>query len=384
MQPCPPHRHAHRTAQHAAAGCQLASADRIALPPPSPFSDRKILEFSTAHKQTCFIAPLARCVNKAIQHWGGGVGSGVGSGGAGSGGAGPRIIRTVAEYRSLRESWFREGLTVGFVPTMGALHEGHTTLAREARKTCDRVVASIFVNPAQFAPTEDLAKYPRTEEQDVRMLGAERVDVVFAPSVTEMYPAGITLQVKEQFGTFVEVKGKSHQMEGSIRPHFFRGVATVVSKLFNIMQPTHAYFGQKDVQQCSVIRSMVRDLFYPLQVVVVPTIRESDGLAMSSRNRYLSPSERAIAPVLYRALQASTRAFEAGTTSRDELVAVAEKVIAEEPGVKLEYISIADPYLLEEVGHVDRKAGAILSGAIRVGTTRIIDNVLLGLDPKGL
>eukprot|EP00842_Homolaphlyctis_polyrhiza_P005209 jgi/Hompol1/568/HPOL_002551-RA len=291
----------------------------------------------------------------------------------------PLVVRSVKEYRQLRQQWFRDGLSVGFVPTMGALHEGHTTLAGHARSSCNKVVASIFVNPAQFAPHEDLDKYPRTEEQDIKMLAAKGVDVVFAPPVSEMYPAGITLNVKEQFGTFVEVKGKSHQMEGSIRPHFFRGVATVVSKLFNIVQPTHAFFGQKDVQQCSVIRSMVRDLFFPIEIVVVETIREKDGLAMSSRNRYLSPAERAAAPILYQGLLASVNAFKSGVTDRKKLIAAAADVIGQEPGVQLEYLSIADPYLLEEVEDIDSSQGAILSGAVRVGKTRIIDNVLLGM-----
>ncbi|KAH6600664.1 hypothetical protein BASA50_002047 [Batrachochytrium salamandrivorans] len=290
----------------------------------------------------------------------------------------PLVIRTISQYRTLRQTWYREGASVGFVPTMGALHSGHTELAREARLICDKVVASVFVNPAQFAPTEDLAKYPRTEENDIAMLAAEGVDVVFAPSVAEMYPSGISLDVSEQVGTFVHVQGKSHQMEGSIRPHFFRGVSTVVSKLFNIIQPTHAFFGQKDVQQCSVIRSMVRDLFFPVQIMVVPTVREADGLAKSSRNRFLSPEERALAPLLYQALLAVSKEFDSGVRSRSKLVSVAEKWIARNSKVQLEYISLAEPMRLTEVDTVSDSKGAILSGAIRVGNTRIIDNVVLG------
>ncbi|KAJ3038027.1 hypothetical protein HDV00_001071 [Rhizophlyctis rosea] len=265
---------------------------------------------------------------------------------------------------------------------MGALHEGHLSLARLARQNNDKVVASIFVNPAQFAPHEDLSKYPRTVEKDIEMLGSAGVDAVFLPSVEEMYPAGIVLDVKDQQGTFVEVKGKSHQMEGSIRPHFFRGVATVVTKLFNITQPTRAYFGQKDAQQCAVIRSMVRDLWVPIEVVVGATVRESDGLAMSSRNVYLSQEERKTAPVLYKALSAGVTAYEKGMRDREELIRIAEEMIKKETRVSLEYLSLANPFSLVEEKVVG-KEGAIFSGAIKVGKTRIIDNVLLGMEAHG-
>ncbi|KNC99018.1 pantoate-beta-alanine ligase [Spizellomyces punctatus DAOM BR117] len=294
----------------------------------------------------------------------------------------PRIVETIAEYRALRHQWQRQDLSVGFVPTMGALHDGHVSLARTARKTCDIVVVSIFVNPAQFAPHEDLGKYPRTMEQDVAMLTEVGVDVIFLPNVKEMYPAGIVLDVKDQQGTFVEVKGKSHQMEGSIRPHFFRGVATVVTKFLNIMQPTKAFFGQKDAQQCAVVRTMVRDLFIPTEIVVGETVREPDGLAMSSRNRYLSPEERAIAPVLYKALSAGQRAFNEGTAkSRDELIQIAKAIIDVQHGAELEYLSVANPFSLAEEEQVGSE-GAIFSGAVRVGKTRIIDNVLLGISTE--
>ncbi|KAI8592390.1 hypothetical protein BDZ88DRAFT_392256 [Geranomyces variabilis] len=296
---------------------------------------------------------------------------------------GPLIVRTIAEYRTLRREWARADLSVGFVPTMGALHAGHVSLAQLARSQCDKVVASIFVNPAQFAPTEDLAKYPRTEEQDVAMLGAAGCDVVFIPNVEEMYPAGIVLDVKDQRGTFVEVTGMSHQMEGSIRPHFFRGVATVVSKLFNIAQPTRAYFGQKDAQQCAVVRTMVRDLFVPTTIVVGKTVREADGLAMSSRNRYLAPAERAVAPVLYRGLRAGAALYAEGrgVVSRTEIIAAAAAVVQEEKGATLQYLSLADPFSLAELDKVGAN-GAIFSGAVLVGKTRIIDNMLLGLSPE--
>jgi pantoate--beta-alanine ligase len=293
----------------------------------------------------------------------------------------PRVVHSIKEYRELRETWYRQGKVVGFVPTMGALHEGHTSLAGLARQESDVVVASIFVNPAQFAPTEDLAKYPRTLDQDVELLKQVNTDVVFVPSVQEMYPAGINLNVKEQVGTFVSVQGKSHQMEGSIRPHFFRGVATVVTKLFNIIQPTKAFFGQKDVQQCSVIRSMVRDLHFPIEIVVGETIREADGLAKSSRNRYLSPEERALAPILYQGMKAAIALFEKGETDRATLLEACKQVILTKP-VNLEYLSLAEPMSLTEVQKVE--SGAILSGAVKIGTTRIIDNVLLGMKKQQL
>jgi pantoate--beta-alanine ligase len=254
-------------------------------------------------------------------------------------------------------------------------------LAELARKECDIVVCSIFVNPAQFAPTEDLSKYPRTFENDVQMLQKSNVDVVLAPNVNEMYPAGIPLVVSQQTGTFVTVQGKSHQMEGSIRPHFFRGVATVVTKLFNIVQPTKAYFGQKDVQQCSVVKTMCRDLHFPIDIIVGDIIREADGLAKSSRNRYLNDSERKIAPALYSGMKETVKLFNSGVRDRNSLLRACKDKI-HSLGGDLEYLSLADPIDLREVEMV--ASGAILSGAIKVGTTRIIDNVLLGIDKNSL
>ena len=295
----------------------------------------------------------------------------------------PIVIKTIQDYRTQRLEWYRHGLSVGFVPTMGALHQGHTSLAALARRQCDKVVASIFVNPAQFAPHEDLSKYPRTFENDLKLLGNENVDIVFAPDVPEMYPKGIPLQVDQQIGTFVTVQGKSHQMEGRIRPHFFRGVATVVSKLFNIIQPTRAYFGQKDVQQCSVVKSLVRDMHYPIQIVVGNTIRylilirEPDGLAMSSRNRYLSEDERKLAPALNAGLLAAQKEFDSGQRSRKCIIQACENVIKDRKAT-IEYLSLAEPFSLSEVEEIG-KEGAILSGAIVLGKTRIIDNILLGM-----
>ncbi|KAI9011225.1 Pantoate-beta-alanine ligase [Gaertneriomyces semiglobifer] len=300
----------------------------------------------------------------------------------------PQIVHTVSDYRELINAHRRKNpdLKIGFIPTMGALHAGHLSLARQARQQIpspNLVVASIFVNPAQFAPTEDLDKYPRTLDQDVKLLAQQNTDIVFAPSVSEMYPRGITLNTKAQNGTFVEVLGLSSQMEGQIRPHFFRGVATVVAKLFNIIQPTTAYFGQKDVQQCAVVRSMVRDLHMPLEVVVSPTVRETDGLAMSSRNAYLTPEERVVAPVLYRAMCTAQQLHLQGAKSRERILKAAKDVIDAEPGAVYEYLSLADPFDLQEVNMVG-STGAILSGAVRIGKTRIIDNILLDLEPESV
>ena len=267
---------------------------------------------------------------------------------------------------------------------------------------------SIFVNPSQFAPHEDLAKYPRTLDRDVQLLqtlarpdveGDSGVDCVIVPSVKDMYPSGITLDVSKQVGTFVEVRGKSHQMygisftlysdsnywrEGVVRPHFFRGVATVVSKLFNIVQPTHAFFGQKDAQQCVVIHSLIKDLCFPIQLVIGETVRHSDGLAMSSRNAYLSPDDRIRGLALYKGLNAGVKIYNdylaAGKTpTRQEIVNAAEKVIRSEQGVQFEYLSLAHPLELHEYeSEIDTNRGAIFSGAIRVGSTRLIDNLLIG------
>ncbi|KAJ3075691.1 pantothenate synthase [Podochytrium sp. JEL0797] len=290
----------------------------------------------------------------------------------------PRIVNTIAEYRALRNEWLLAGKTVGFVPTMGALHSGHLSLASTAKKECDKVVASIFVNPAQFAPTEDLDRYPRTFENDVKLLSTVGCDAVFAPSVQEMYPAGIPLDVEKQKGAFVEVKGLSHMLEGSVRPNFFRGVATIVTKLFNVVQPTKAFFGQKDGQQCAVLRTMTRDLLIPTELVICPILREEDGLAMSSRNRYLSPQERKEAPVLYRALREAEAQWEAGERDGEKLRSAATRVL-KSSGVVVDYVSVANAITLEEVNGAVGVDGAMLSGAVRVGKTRIIDNILLGV-----
>jgi pantoate--beta-alanine ligase len=257
--------------------------------------------------------------------------------------------------------------TVGFVPTMGYLHEGHISLARRAREECDRVVASIFVNPTQFGANEDLSKYPRDLKRDLTLLEAAGVDLVWTPTPEIMYPTG--------YGTWVEVEGLTKPLEGASRPGHFRGVTTVVSKLFNAVQPQKAYFGQKDAQQAAVIRQMTRDLNFPIEIVVCPIIRESDGLAMSSRNTYLSPEERTAATVLFRALTSAKSAYERGERSAESLRRVMAEALASEPRAQMQYVSVADYETLEELETVTGKT--LLSMAVFLGKTRLIDNFVI-------
>jgi pantoate--beta-alanine ligase len=256
---------------------------------------------------------------------------------------------------------------VGFVPTMGYLHEGHISLARRAREECDSVVASIFVNPTQFGPTEDLSKYPRDLKRDLTLLEAAGVDLVWTPDNETMYPPG--------FSTWVEVEGLTRPLEGAARPGHFRGVTTVVTKLFHAVQPQRAYFGQKDAQQAAVIRKMTRDLNFPIEIVVCPTVREADGLAMSSRNSYLSPEERQSATILFRALTAAKSAYERGERSGDALRKIMAETIASEPRAQMQYVSCADYDTLEELETVTGKT--LLSMAVFIGKTRLIDNFVL-------
>lgn len=279
-----------------------------------------------------------------------------------------KTLHTVAEMRSAVAEARRAGKTIGFAPTMGALHEGHLSLVRAARQRCDIVVASIFVNPTQFGPNEDFAKYPRSLERDSELLVRENVDLLFAPSTDEMYPASAT--------TMVEVEGLSDRLDGKSRPGHFRGVATVVNKLFHIVQPDAAFFGQKDAAQCAVIRKLVRDLRIPVEVVVCPIVREPDGLAMSSRNVYLSAEERRHALVLRRALLAVETAYGQGERSLAALRPAAEKAFAEEPAVVVDYIAIVDPDTLEPRG-VSVTGGELVAVAAKVGSTRLIDNIVL-------
>ncbi len=274
------------------------------------------------------------------------------------------VIPTIDSFRRARAEYG----TLGFVPTMGYLHEGHLSLVRRARDECGAVAVSIFVNPTQFAPHEDYNRYPRDLPRDLRLLEAEGVALVFVPEVAEMYPPG--------FATEVRVGGADDRLEGAARPGHFAGVATVVCKLLNIVQPTRAYFGQKDAQQCVVVRQMARDLNLPVEIVVAPTVREADGLAMSSRNTYLTPEQRAAAPVLFRALTAAARRYEAGERDAEALRRAMRAVLAEEPLVRPEYVSAADPLTLEELETVGER-GALLSLAARLGSVRLIDNVLV-------
>ncbi|MBX6361190.1 MAG: pantoate--beta-alanine ligase [Acidobacterium ailaaui] len=277
------------------------------------------------------------------------------------------IFQSIQETQSACAQMRGEGRVLGFVPTMGALHEGHLSLVRAARAECDVVAVSIFVNPTQFGPNEDYAKYPRTLEQDCGLLEREGVHLVFAPTADEMYPEGAS--------TFVLVEGVSERLDGASRPGHFRGVATVVSKLFHIVCPHKAYFGQKDAAQVAVLRKMVRDLNFPVQLVVCPTVREADGLAMSSRNRYLSPEERRQALVLSRSLKRVEEMVEQGERAAHRLIAAAREVFAEEPSVRVDYISVVDPDTLKEVSEVS--TGTLVALAAFVGGTRLIDNTIL-------
>ena len=274
------------------------------------------------------------------------------------------VLRTIAEARSACARVRAEGKTLGLVPTMGALHEGHLSLVQAAQAGCDAVVVSIFVNPTQFGPKEDFTSYPRTFEQDCQTLEAAGVDMVFAPTVEEMYPPGAS--------TIVEVLGLSDRLDGTSRPGHFRGVATVVTKLFHIFGPDRAFFGQKDAAQVAVLRKMVRDLVFPVQLEVCPTMREADGLAMSSRNRKLSEEERARAVVLSQALFAVEKRFQGGERDSGKLIGEAQRVLT---GVEVEFCRIVDPETLEDIPDVSR--GGLVAVAARVGSTRLIDNLLL-------
>jgi pantoate--beta-alanine ligase len=278
-----------------------------------------------------------------------------------------QILGTVREMRAACRAIRSGGQSLGLVPTMGALHAGHIALVRAAREQCGIVVASIFVNPTQFGPNEDFAKYPRTFEQDCALLEQEGVALVFAPQPEEMYPPGGS--------TFVEVEGVGDRLDGASRPGHFRGVATVVAKLFQIAVPDKAFFGQKDAAQIAVLRRMVRDLNFDLELVVCPTVREPDGLALSSRNRYLSPEERTRALVLSRALNAISAAYRAGEKHAARLLEAGRSVIASEPEVRIDYLEIVDWDTLLPL--TEARAGALVALAAHVGNTRLIDNTLL-------
>lgn len=275
------------------------------------------------------------------------------------------VANALSEFRAMRAQLSG---AVGFVPTMGYLHEGHLSLARLARESCESVVASIFVNPTQFAPTEDLSSYPRDLERDLELLETEGVDLVLAPATNEeFYPEG--------YCTWVDVAGMTQRLEGASRPAHFRGVATVVAKLFNLVQPQRAFFGQKDAQQALVIRRLILDLNYNIELVLGPTIREADGLAMSSRNSYLTPEQRAAAPILRRCLDQVEKLYANGERHAENLRHEMAMILQAEPEALPDYISVAKLDTLEEWQTIDGKALASL--AVRFGTTRLIDNTLL-------
>jgi pantoate--beta-alanine ligase len=276
-----------------------------------------------------------------------------------------KIMTTLPELRTVRHTL--PG-SLGFVPTMGYLHAGHLSLVQAAKAECASVVASIFVNPTQFGPNEDLAKYPRDLPRDLALLEAAGVDLVWTPTVDVMYPSG--------FQTWVGVEELTRRLEGDVRPGHFRGVTTVVAKLFNAVAPDKAYFGQKDAQQAAVIRRMVKDLDFPIEIFVCPILREKDGLAMSSRNVYLNPEERQAATVLFRGLSAAKAAYDSGERAAESLRAIVREIVATQPLAHLQYVSCADYETLEELETVLRKA--LLSMAIYMGKTRLIDNFVIG------
>lgn len=280
------------------------------------------------------------------------------------------IVETLADLRAVCARLERP---LGLVPTMGYLHQGHLSLVEAGVQTCQSVGVSIFVNPTQFGPNEDLESYPRDLDHDLEMLESAGVDVVWTPSAKELYPDG--------FQTWVTVEDVTQPLEGAERPGHFRGVTTIVAKLFNAFQPGRAFFGQKDAQQAVVIKQMVRDLNLPIEIVICPIVREPDGLAMSSRNTYLNPAERQAATVLHRALTTAAEAFKGGEHEADALRRRMSEVLAAEPLADVQYVSAADPVTLQELsGTVE---SALLSMAVYIGKTRLIDNVLLGDEPLG-
>ena len=281
------------------------------------------------------------------------------------------IANTISQVRDQVRQWRREGLTVGLVPTMGYLHEGHGSLVGKAAEDCDRVVASVFVNPTQFAPGEDLASYPRDFERDCEILEKQGCSMVFHPSVDEMYP-----DENGKTDTYIEIlNDMPKQLCGRTRPNHFRGVCTVVGKLFNIVLPDKAYFGEKDAQQLAIIRRMVRDLSYGIEIVGCPIVREPDGLAKSSRNIHLKPDERKAAAVLYRSLKIAEEMASDGEKSSKTVTDAVRAEIEKEPLAEVEYVSAVDSLSMEPVETVGK--GTLIAIAVRIGQTRLIDNCVL-------
>jgi pantoate--beta-alanine ligase len=279
----------------------------------------------------------------------------------------PRVISSVSELRAEIAALRKVGKRIGLVPTMGALHEGHLSLVRASKAECGATAVSIFVNPSQFGPNEDLSKYPRTLEADLELLAGCGVELVFTPRDDDMYPKG--------FGTWVKVGGVAELWEGKCRPDHFRGVATVVLKLFNLVQPDAAYFGQKDYQQAAVIRRMAADLNVPIDVRVCPIVREPDGLAMSSRNRYLSPSARKQATVLWRSIRRAEELVSGGQRDVAKILAEMQEIILSAENARIDYVALVDPVTLEPLETVSNIALALL--AVKIDNTRLIDNGLL-------
>ena len=283
-----------------------------------------------------------------------------------------KTIRSLSAVTNWSRALRREGVTIALVPTMGALHAGHRALIRAARLRCDAVVVSIFVNPTQFGPREDFARYPRPLRKDQALCKAEGVDVIFAPDTASMYP--------DRFQTVVSVPGIARCWEGAARPTHFQGVATIVTKLLCLVGPDAAFFGQKDYQQATLVRRLVTDLNIGCAIIVHPTVRESDGLALSSRNVYLSQAERQAAPVLYRGLSAGVHALGKGARVSKDIIRVMAGVIAQERLARVEYLAVCNPVTLEPVTTV--RGDCVLLGAIRVGSIRLIDNVPVGISKE--
>jgi len=278
-----------------------------------------------------------------------------------------QIFKTIENMRAASRATRKAGKRVGFAPTMGALHKGHLSLVQAAKAQSDVVAASIFVNPTQFGPNEDFSKYPRTFERDCELFTKEGVELLFAPALEEMYPAGAV--------TYVTVEGMSERLCGKSRPGHFRGVTTVVSKLFNIVEPDVAFFGQKDAAQVAIIRRMVRDLNIPVEITACPIVREADGLAMSSRNTYLDPAQRKAALVLHRALQEVQRKFESGERNASKLIEHGRRVFTLEPSARLDYLEIVDTESLDALEKIS--GAALVAVAAYLGNTRLIDNFVL-------
>jgi pantoate--beta-alanine ligase len=280
-----------------------------------------------------------------------------------------RTIRSIHAMIAWARGLEREGVGIGFVPTMGALHEGHRSLIRKARLACDALVVSLFVNPRQFGPGEDYGRYPRTFAADASLCRREGVDLLFAPAAAAMYPSGARVSVT--------VGDVARRWEGAVRPGHFDGVATVVTKLFSIVRPDRAYFGQKDFQQSVIVQRLAEDLNLGAKILVCPTVREADGLAMSSRNRYLTPAQRRVAPVLHEALQAGRTAIRRGIRVGAQVARAMQRVAEREPGVTVDYLAVCDPRTLEPLPRIAKTA--VLLGAIRLGPVRLIDNVTVKL-----